>query len=55
MRQLVEKGAIDLSWMLNEPWIQRNHSEAIVSVPSSCFETRIPFNSKLVCDSMRAE
>jgi hypothetical protein len=53
MSKLVPERAIDFLWMLGKPWVQTNEFVAIVGSSGGSFQTRVPFDANLCCDSIR--
>jgi hypothetical protein len=54
MSELVPQRSIDFRGILSQPRVERNQFLAIISASGGGFETGIPFNAKLCCDSFRA-
>jgi hypothetical protein len=54
MSKLVPQCAVDLRGMLNQPRVQRNQFLAMISAAGGGFQTGIPFDAKLYCDSFGA-
>jgi hypothetical protein len=51
--KLVPERTIDFLWMLGKSRVQRNEFLAIVGAADGSFQTRVPFDANLCCDSIR--